>query len=78
MNCPNDRVGWALSAAPSVHVDRFLEAWSVGRLVVSAATPVLQALRVPLGLGAFAFAAAVIAVLTRALRRGDEPSPASF
>jgi anti-sigma factor RsiW len=71
-------VGWALSAAPSVHIDRFLEAWSVGRLVVSAATPVLQTLRIPIGLGAFAFAAAVIAVLTRALRRGDEPSPASF
>src|SRR5262249_33983389 len=70
-------VGWALSVAPSVHVDRFLEAWTVGRIVVSAVTPVLQTLRLPLGLGAFAFAAAVIAVLVRALRTGNEPSPAS-
>jgi anti-sigma factor RsiW len=70
-------VGWALSAAPTVHVDRFLEVWTVGRHVVSAAAPVLEAARLPIGLGAFAFAAAVMLVLVRALRSGGAPATAS-
>lgn len=70
-------LGWALSAAPTAHVDRFLEVWTVGRHVVSAAAPVLEAARLPLGLGAFAFAAAILFVLLRALRAGGAPAPAS-
>ncbi len=70
-------LGWALSVAPTVHVDRFLEVWTVGRHVLSAAGPVLEAARLPLGLGAFVFAAAVLCVLARALRAGTQPAPAS-
>lgn len=70
-------LGWALSAAPTAHVDRFLEVWTVGRHVVSAAAPVLEAARLPLGLGAFAFATAILFVLVRALRAGGAPAPAS-
>jgi anti-sigma factor RsiW len=70
-------LGWALSAAPTVHVDRFLEVWTVGRHIVSAALPVLEAARLPLGLGAFLFAAAVLLVLARALRAGGAPAAAS-
>lgn len=70
-------LGWVLSAAPTAHVDRFLEVWTVGRHVVSAAAPVLEAARLPLGLGAFAFATAVLLVLIRALRAGGAPAPAS-
>jgi len=70
-------LGWALSAAPTVHVDRFLEVWTVGRHVVSAALPVLEAARLPLGLGAFLFAAAVLLMLARALRAGGAPAAAS-
>ena len=69
--------GWALSAAPTVHVDRLLEAWTVGRHVVSAAAPVLEAARLPIGLGAFIFAAAILLVLVRALRAGGAPATAS-
>lgn len=70
-------LGWALSAAPSVHVDRFLEIWTVGRHVVSAVIPVLEAARLPIALGAFAFCAAVIFLLARALRVFPQPAPAS-
>jgi anti-sigma factor RsiW len=70
-------LGWALSAAPTVHVDRFLEVWTVGRHVFSAAVPVLEAARLPIGLGAFTFAAAVLLVLVRALRSGGAPVTAS-
>src|SRR5205807_1518698 len=31
--------GWALSVAPTAHVDRFLEAWTLARPVLAAATP---------------------------------------
>ena len=69
-------LGWALSAAPSAHVDRFLEAWTVGRHVISAVAPVLEAARLPIGLGAFLFCAAILFVLTRALRVAPQPAPA--
>jgi len=69
--------GWALSAAPTAHVDRFIEAWTVGRHVVAAAGPVLEATRLPLALGAFVFAAAIVALLLRAMRGGAAPTPAS-
>jgi anti-sigma factor RsiW len=70
-------LGWALSAAPGAHVDGLLEAWTVGRHIVAAVVPVLEAARLPLGLGAFIFSAALFAVLVRALRAGREPAPAS-
>jgi anti-sigma factor RsiW len=69
-------LGWILSAAPSVHVDRFLEIWTVGRHVVSAIVPVLEAARLPIALGAFVFCAAVLFVLSRALRVAPQPAPA--
>jgi len=69
-------LGWALSAAPSVHVDQFLEVWTVGRHVVSAIIPVLEAARLPIALGAFAFCAAVLFILSRALRIAPQPAPA--
>src|SRR5207249_2428891 len=40
--------GWALSAAPTAHVDRFIEALTVARHVLAAAGPVLEATRLPL------------------------------
>jgi hypothetical protein len=70
-------LGWALSAAPTAHVNGLLEMWTVGRHVVSAAAPVLEAARVPLGLGAFVFAATILLVLIRALRAGGDPATAS-
>jgi anti-sigma factor RsiW len=70
-------LGWVLSAAPSVHVDRLLELWTVGRHVVSAMVPVLEAARLPIALGAFVFCAAVLFVLARALRVAPQPAPAS-
>jgi anti-sigma factor RsiW len=70
-------LGWVLSAAPSVHVDRFLEVWAVGRHVVSAIIPVLEVARLPIALGAFVFCAAVLFVLVRTLRVAPQPAPAS-
>jgi anti-sigma factor RsiW len=70
-------LGWALSAAPTAHVDGFLEMWTVGRHVVSAAAPVLEAARLPLGLGAFVFSAAILCILIRALRPGTAPAHAN-
>ena len=70
-------LGWILSAAPAVHVDRFLELWTVGRHVVSAIVPVLEAARLPIALGAFLFCAAVLFVLARALRAVPQPASAS-
>jgi anti-sigma factor RsiW len=70
-------LGWALSAAPTAHVDGLLEIWTVGRHVVSAAAPVLEAARLPLGLGAFVFSVAILCILVRALRAGTAPAHAS-
>jgi len=73
-------VGWALSAAPTVHVDRLIGTWTTMRHVAAAAGPVLQTLRLPLGIGAFLFAAFVLFVLARTIRiRTDVsgPTPAS-
>jgi hypothetical protein len=49
----------------------------VGRHVVSAAAPVLEAARLPLGVGAFVFSAAILGILARALRLGSAPAHAS-
>jgi len=61
-------VGWALSAAPTVHVDRLIGTWSTMRHVAAAASPVLQTLRLPLGIGAFLFAVAVLFLISRTIR----------
>jgi len=71
-------VGWALSAAPTVHVDRLIATWTTMRHVAAAASPVLQTLRLPLGIGAFLFAVAVLFLLARAIRSNvSGPTPAS-
>jgi anti-sigma factor RsiW len=63
-------VGWALSAAPTVHLDRLIGTWTAMRHVAAAASPVLQTLRLPLGIGAFVFALVVFFVLARTIRTG--------
>jgi len=71
-------VGWALSAAPTVHVDRLIGTWTTMRHVAAAASPVLQTLRLPLGIGAFLFAVAVLFLLSRTIRSNvSGPTPAS-
>jgi anti-sigma factor RsiW len=71
-------VGWALSVAPTVHVDRLIGTWTTMRHVAAAAGPVLQTLRLPLGIGAFLFAVAVLFVLLRTIRTNvSGPTPAS-
>lgn len=69
-------LGWVLSVAPSVHVDQLLEVWTVGRHVVSAIVPVLEAARLPIALGALVFSAAILLVLARALRISPRAAPA--
>lgn len=69
-------LGWVLSAAPSVHVDQLLEVWTVGRHVMSAIIPVVEAARLPIALGAFVFCAAILLLLARALRVAPQPAPA--
>ena len=69
-------LGWVLSAAPSVHVDQLLEVWTVGRHVVSAVIPVVEAARLPIALGAFVFCAAILFVLARTLRVAPQPAAA--
>jgi anti-sigma factor RsiW len=70
-------LGWALSAAPGAHVDGLLEAWTVGRHVIAAMVPVLEAARLPIALGAFVFCAAILFVLARTLRAVPQPAPAT-
>jgi len=71
-------VGWALSARPTVHLDRLIGTWSTMRHVAAAASPVLQTLRVPLGIGAFVFALVVLFLLARTIRTGvSGPTPIS-
>jgi len=70
-------VGWALSVAPTVHVDRLIGTWTTMRHVAAAAGPVLETLRLPLGIGAFVFALAVLFVLSRTIRGNvSGPTPA--
>lgn len=66
-------VGWALSTAPAVHVDRLLESATLVRHVFAALAPVFAAARLPLGLGAFTVSCFLFALLLRALR----PAPTS-
>ena len=67
-------VGWALSAAPAAHVDQFIGSATVSRHVFSALVPVLDAARLPLGLGAFALTFFLLLLLSRALRPAGSPS----
>jgi anti-sigma factor RsiW len=66
-------VGWALSTAPAVHVDRLLESATLLRHLFAALAPVFEAARLPLGLGAFALSSVLFFLLMRTLR----PAPTS-
>jgi anti-sigma factor RsiW len=57
-------VGWALNA----QVHHLIDSVSVARTVWGAMGPVLAAIRVPLGIGAFLFLAVVLTALSRTLR----------
>jgi len=57
-------VGWALNA----QVNRLIDSLSVARTVWVAVGPVFEAVRIPLGIGAFVFLAIVLTALSRTLR----------
>jgi anti-sigma factor RsiW len=57
-------VGWVLNA----QVNHLLDGLSVARTVWGAMGPVLTAVRVPLGIGAFLFLALVLTALSRTLK----------
>jgi anti-sigma factor RsiW len=59
-------VGWGLSTA--VHVDKLIEGVTVLRMVWGVVGPVFVATRIPLGIGAFVFLAAVLTLLSRTLK----------
>jgi anti-sigma factor RsiW len=60
-------VGWALNA----QVNRLIESVSVARTVWVAVGPVFEAVRIPLGIGAFLFLAVVLTALSRTLKPAD-------
>jgi anti-sigma factor RsiW len=60
--------GWALSTSPAAHVDRLVDGVTVLRHLMGVLTPVFNAMRLPLGLGAFVFLAVVLTALSRTLR----------
>jgi anti-sigma factor RsiW len=60
-------VGWALNA----QVNRLIDSVSVARTVWVAVGPVFEAIRIPLGIGAFLFLAVVLTALSRTLRPID-------
>lgn len=68
-------VGWMLSAAPAAHVDRLVEGVTVVRHVAAALVPVFDAARLPLGLSALALTAAILFLLLRTLRGGQNATP---
>ena len=68
-------VGWMLSAAPAAHVDRMVEGVTVLRHVFGALVPVVDAVRLPIGLAAFALSSAILLVLLRTLRAGQGATP---
>lgn len=61
-------IGWALSAGLGAHVDRLVSGVTVGRHVLAALVPVIEAARLPLGLSALAISAAILFLLVRTLR----------
>jgi len=66
-------VGWSLSAASDYRVDQLVSAFALGRHLVAALGSVLDAARLPLGLGALAFTVAIFTLLTRTIRAGQSP-----
>ena len=62
-------VGWGLSAM--VNVEQLIDGFTALRTVVSVLGPVLAAIRIPLGIGAFILFAAVLTALSRTLRPAD-------
>jgi anti-sigma factor RsiW len=60
-------VGWALNA----QVNRLIDSVSVARTIWMAVGPVFEAVRIPLGIGAFLFLAVVLTALSRTLRPAD-------
>lgn len=60
-------VGWALNA----QVNRLIDSVSVARTIWIAVGPVFEAVRIPLGIGAFLFLAVVLTALSRTLRPVD-------
>jgi anti-sigma factor RsiW len=61
-------VGWAFSTAPAAHIDRLIDGVTVLRHFIGVLTPVFNAMRLPLGLGALVFLALVLTALSRTLR----------
>lgn len=57
-----------VGAAMSIPVSVLLSALATARLVAGALAPVFEAVRLPLGVGAFLFLAVVLAALSRTLR----------
>jgi len=57
-------VGWALNA----QVNHLIDGVSVARTIWVALTPVFDAVRLPLGIGAFVFLAVVLTALSRTLK----------
>jgi hypothetical protein len=51
-----------------LHVDKLLEGLAVARTVLGVLGPVFAATRIPLGIGAFLFLAAVLTALSRTLK----------
>ena len=62
-------IGWGLSLTGNV--DKLLDSIYVLRTVVGVIGPVFVAVRLPLGIGAFFFLAAVLTALSRTLRPAD-------
>jgi anti-sigma factor RsiW len=60
-------VGWALNA----QVNRLIDSVSVARTIWMAVGPVFEAVRIPLGIGAFLFLAVVLTALSRTLKPVD-------
>ena len=61
-------IGWALSAGPAQRVTDAIASMALLRQLWSVALPVAGAAGVPLALAAFAFCAAILTALVRALR----------
>lgn len=68
-------VGWGFSAA--VHPGRLIDGITALSTTVSVLTPVLVAIRLPLGIGAFVLFAAVLTALSRTLRPAQAPAAES-
>lgn len=61
-------VGWTLSVGLAAHIDHLVGGVTVLRHVMGVLTPVFNAARLQLGVGAFFFLAVVLTALSRTLR----------